>query len=176
MTPNVTHLRRISLQTDAFDESVDFYSGPWGLELVAKSKFLRFFGRRWREQPSTAYCFFIDQHARNFAPSEFMGAPGCTVDVPAHILLRYNAPTLFINCVREHAGHYRVLVKQFDPTPYFALPKEEQVEAVTRAFNEEVARQIEANPNQWTWGHKRWRECCRRKAAEASGVAVANPS
>ena len=155
----------------------------WGLELVDKSKFLRFFARRWREKPATAYCFFIDQHARNFSASDFMGEPGCTVDVPAHIVIRYGAPVLFVNCVRERAGHYRVFTQHFDPAPYLALPEAEQVEALTRAFNEQVARQIEANPDQWTWGHKRWRECCRRKAAEAAGetappsdVAVANPS
>ncbi|WP_420609490.1 VOC family protein [Candidatus Poriferisodalis sp.] len=33
----VTHLRHISLRCAAFDESVDYYSGPWGLQRLADS-------------------------------------------------------------------------------------------------------------------------------------------
>ncbi|MGH1491119.1 MAG: VOC family protein [Acidimicrobiales bacterium] len=30
----VTHLRHISLRTSAFDESIEYYQGPWGLDVV----------------------------------------------------------------------------------------------------------------------------------------------
>ncbi len=33
----ITHLRHISLRCAAFDESVDYYAGPWGLERLADS-------------------------------------------------------------------------------------------------------------------------------------------
>ena len=33
----VTHLRHISLQCAAFDESVDYYAGPWGLQRLTDS-------------------------------------------------------------------------------------------------------------------------------------------
>ena len=34
MAPDIRHLRRISMYTTAFEDSVGFYSGPWGLEVV----------------------------------------------------------------------------------------------------------------------------------------------
>lgn len=37
MTPDIRHLRRISLHTDTFEDCVEFYGGPWGLELVDRS-------------------------------------------------------------------------------------------------------------------------------------------
>jgi catechol-2,3-dioxygenase len=34
VTVGISHLRHISLRTSAFDESVEYYQGPWGLEIV----------------------------------------------------------------------------------------------------------------------------------------------
>jgi hypothetical protein len=34
MAIDIRHLRRISLHTTEFEESVDYYGGPWGLEIV----------------------------------------------------------------------------------------------------------------------------------------------
>ena len=37
MNPAITHLRRIALRCSAFDECVDFYTGPWGLHRLTDS-------------------------------------------------------------------------------------------------------------------------------------------
>ena len=37
MAIDIRHLRRISLHTTEFEESVDYYGGPWGLEIVDQS-------------------------------------------------------------------------------------------------------------------------------------------
>lgn len=36
-TPKIRTLRHVALRTSAFEESVDFYSGPWGLEVVERT-------------------------------------------------------------------------------------------------------------------------------------------
>lgn len=36
--PNLRGLRHVALRTSRFEESVDFYSGPWGLEVVERSE------------------------------------------------------------------------------------------------------------------------------------------
>ena len=113
-----------------------------------------------KEKKPIVCSFLCDQHARDGFPVPFLGRPACTVPVPATLMLKYEAPLILLRGLRRKAGSYRVEMDVLDPTPYRAMPRDEAVRAVTLRINRYIEDTIQGAPEQWTWAHRRWRECC----------------
>lgn len=134
----------------------------WGLELISHHRFMRYLVRHRREGNPRMYCFFTDQHQRrgNRLPVPFFGRSACTVTMPGVLVHKYGAPVLLGNCRREAPGHYVVTFDLLDTEHLRGGSEPDTVRAVTRALSDHIERLIRKAPDQWTWGHRRWRDCC----------------
>ncbi len=137
----------------------------FGLTLVDKEVYLRTLLRRAKRGEPTFCNFLCDQHTKGGLVVPFMGKPACTVTIPAVLIRRFDAPALFGSCIRRRAGHYVLRAERLDYSHTTGLPADEAVERITRDLNERISASIEQAPEQWTWGHRRWRsKCCERTA------------
>ncbi|MEP6757387.1 MAG: lysophospholipid acyltransferase family protein [Chthonomonadales bacterium] len=96
-----------------------------------------------------------DQNAADvFVP--FFGQPTGTVDGPAKIALRAEAPMIFFYCVRQPNGRYKL-----QSHGYYDLVSTGDAEADVKRGMTEVNNRIEEiirlYPEQWLWFHDRWK-------------------
>ncbi|MEM7165791.1 MAG: hypothetical protein AAF581_10020 [Planctomycetota bacterium] len=140
----------------------------FGLELIEKDTFLRFTIQKRRAAEPYNYMFLLDQHFKGGERLPFLERPACTVTVPAHFALKYDAPILLGFAHRIRPGSYRLTIDLVDVSAYKEMPLAAGVSALTRHLNDAVGAAIEVAPEQWTWGHRRWRACCDEVAAPAS--------
>ena len=134
--------------------------GSFGLELVEKDEFLRFLVRQEKRKIPRVYVFLCDQHFKGGLKVPFLGRDACTVGVPATVILKYDPPAFLGRCVRRKAGDYLIEIDRFDTAPYRRLPAAEAAREITAAVNRHIGETIAMAPEQWTWGHRRWRPCC----------------
>jgi len=132
----------------------------FGLKLVEKDDFLRFLVRQERRKNPHVYVFLCDQHFKGGVKAPFLGRDTCTVAVPATVILKYDPPAFLGRCVRRKAGDYLIEIDRFDTAPFRRLPAAEAAREITAAVNRHVGETIAMAPEQWTWGHRRWRPCC----------------
>lgn len=148
----------------------------FGLELIQKDKFLRFTIKNVRSKTPYNYMFLVDQHFKGGERLPFLGRPACTVTIPAHLALKYSAPIAFGTAHRVRPGHYQLRVDLIDQSTYRELPAAEGITALTAELNRRVSAAVEVEPEQWTWGHRRWRECCDGPSpADSSSPAPSAP-
>ncbi|MGE3164937.1 MAG: lysophospholipid acyltransferase family protein [Planctomycetota bacterium] len=140
----------------------------FGIELVDKQNFLKYLVRNVRSREPHLYIFLCDQHTAGGIPVDFLGRPACTVGMPGVLVERYDAPTLVGACTRAGPGHYRIDIDALDRSKYAGLPKEQVAPAVTADISRVLGEFVERAPAQWTWGHRRWRDCCRASVDRAS--------
>lgn len=136
----------------------------FGLTLVDKETYLRTLLRRAKRGEPTFCNFLCDQHTKGGPSLPFMGKPACTVTIPAVLIRRFDAPVLFGSCIRRRPGHYVLVVEQVDYSSLASLPEDDAIERITQDLNDRISASIERAPEQWTWGHRRWRACCERTA------------
>lgn len=98
----------------------------------------------------------IDQVETGGLYVDFMGKPAGSSLGAANLALRTGAPLVPIHCVRLPDGMLKAVVE-----PELAVkPTDSKRDAVTHvvaATNQKVAEWVWANPEQWFWGHRRWR-------------------
>ncbi len=96
-----------------------------------------------------------DQNA-NDVVVPFFGRPTGTVDGPARIALKTGAPLVFMACVREKDGRYRL----FSPGHLWPDPtcdERADVERIMTEVNRNLEAMIRMYPEQWLWFHDRWK-------------------
>ncbi|MCB0311151.1 MAG: lysophospholipid acyltransferase family protein [Bdellovibrionales bacterium] len=137
----------------------------YGLTLVDKIHFLRHILKQRHENSSFLNIFLCDQHFNRAGAVRvpFLGKQACTVGVPASIIQKYNTPTLMGHCIRRKAGSYRIELQLLDVEPLGELSGEAGRETITTRINEILSSYILEAPEQWTWGHRRWRDCCDKR-------------
>ncbi len=100
----------------------------------------------------------IDQHARARGMNvEFFGRPAATHTAIALLHLVTRAPLCFGYCRRTGESSYEVRATgpyRFEPTG----DKKADIRNVIRALNAELEKAVRADPEQYLWGHRRWRE------------------
>lgn len=96
-----------------------------------------------------------DQNAGDvFVP--FLGVKTGTVDGPAIIHMKTQAPILFSWCVRQDDNSFRIT---FEP-PVTIKPTGDRIkdiELITTCINAHLGAQVQAHPTQWLWLHNRWK-------------------
>ncbi|HKI85802.1 MAG TPA: lysophospholipid acyltransferase family protein, partial [Thermoanaerobaculia bacterium] len=97
----------------------------------------------------------IDQRVR---PSQgiavpFFGRPAWTSPVVAFVSTHANVPVVPCFCLPGEGGGYRVELKA-PIVPSQRGP--EEVERLTRLYNEAVEDQVRAHPGHYLWMHRRW--------------------
>ncbi|MEZ6185210.1 MAG: hypothetical protein R3F62_09400 [Planctomycetota bacterium] len=109
-----------------------------------------------------------DQEARQnpvFAP--FFGVPAATVSSPAQLHVRSKSPIVVVAVHRVGAFRYRTTL--FDVIRHEpAGDRAQAVQQITERVNLALEASIRLYPEQWLWGHRRWR---RRPEGEAEPFA-----
>lgn len=85
---------------------------------------------------------------------DFFGRPTSTTSVPARLARRTGARLIPAYCIREGLDQYEIQIHE----PYTVSkgdPEEERV--VTEKLNLLLEAQIMKYPEQWAWGHRRWK-------------------
>jgi KDO2-lipid IV(A) lauroyltransferase len=99
----------------------------------------------------------MDQHAgRRGIRVDFFGRPASTTPTVALLHLLTDAPLLYGWTVRTGPLHYRLHLEapmRFERTGR----REEDVRRVTEALTRAVERTARAHPEQYMWGHRRWK-------------------
>jgi lauroyl/myristoyl acyltransferase len=131
-----------------------------GMTLVAKDAFLRRLLRGVQNKERRLYTLLCDQHYKGGDKVPFLGRPACTVPVPARLMVRYRIPALIGSCIRLSPGRYRLEIDALPAEPYRHLLPAEAQRRISAAINAYLGAAVESAPEQWTWGHRRWRKCC----------------
>lgn len=86
---------------------------------------------------------------------EFFGRPACTTPGLAHLAARTGTPVVPVFGSRDAAGRHLVEVgAALDPP---AGTDEPALREATQAYTRLIEAFVRAHPEQWTWGHRRWR-------------------
>ncbi len=132
----------------------------YGIKLVEKEAMMRYIIKMMRKKAPHVYVFLCDQHFRNGEKIPFMNRKACTVSIPATLAIKYNSPLFMGRCIRRAPGDYLIDIDLLDLTPYTHMDRKDAVRSVTAKINGYIEESIKMAPEQWTWGHRRWRSCC----------------
>lgn len=99
----------------------------------------------------------IDQDTRVQSFSvPFFGHMARTPIAAASLAVRRELPVALVFMQRRPQGGHRIIVE-----PPLLLPRSgdtrQDVQTLTRVFNDRIEAQIERNPAEWVWWHRRWR-------------------
>ncbi|MBI2884952.1 MAG: lysophospholipid acyltransferase family protein [Candidatus Omnitrophica bacterium] len=84
---------------------------------------------------------------------EFFGQATSTTSLPARLANKTGCALIPIYCIRTAIGHYEIHM-----LPAVPLPRDPAWEIrTTQRLNDVLESQIRAYPEQWSWGHRRWR-------------------
>ncbi|MDA0577992.1 MAG: lysophospholipid acyltransferase family protein [Verrucomicrobia bacterium] len=98
----------------------------------------------------------IDQHARQRGMRiPFFGRPASTHTAAALMHLRTGVPLIFAACVRLGPMRYKLMATPIVRTP--GPRNDAAIEEILRTVNHHLEEVIRANPEQYLWGHRRWR-------------------
>lgn len=98
-----------------------------------------------------------DQHARKGGIMiDFFRKPASTYPTAALLHLATGAPICFVHCIRTRPGFYRLTV--LDPiTHKRSGNNESDITTILGKINHELEEIIRKYPEQYLWGHRRWR-------------------
>ena len=91
----------------------------------------------------------LDQRFGKGEALDFMGQPALTSTAAASIALKYDLPMIPVYGTRRE-GSLDVDIVFEAPIPHTDATK------MTQAANDSLTAQVERNPGQWYWLHKRW--------------------
>ena len=86
---------------------------------------------------------------------DFFGEKTSTTSIPARLSQKTGCALVPAYCLRKKPGHYEIHIEK--PVTYDTNRPDWET-AVTQALNTVLERQIRENPEQWLWGHRRWKE------------------
>ncbi len=86
---------------------------------------------------------------------DFFGTKTSTTSIPARLSEKTGCALVSACCLRTTPGHYEIHIEK--PIVH-DLNEPGWEKTVTQELNEVLERQIKAHPEQWLWGHRRWKE------------------
>ncbi len=98
----------------------------------------------------------IDQWAGDEGiESVFFGKKTSTTSIPAKLAKKTGCAIISGRCLRSGVGQYEIHV---DPPVEYDLNDPNWESVITENINRRLEQQILENPNQWIWGHRRWKK------------------
>ena len=99
-----------------------------------------------------------DQHARaRGAAVDFFGHPAATYTTAAMLHLVARVPLCFAACRRTAPMHFEITTSPLIQHPPSGNKKRD-VHAILTKLNEHLEAEIRKAPEQYIWGHRRWRD------------------
>jgi KDO2-lipid IV(A) lauroyltransferase len=99
----------------------------------------------------------IDQHAsKGRVQVDFFGRPAWTTKAAAMLHLTTRAPLLAVWAIRT--GPFRYVIEAVGPVKALRTgDREQDTRALTQALTNAIERTVRQHPEQYLWGHRRWR-------------------
>ena len=98
----------------------------------------------------------VDQWAGNEGLwVDFLGTDTSTTSIPARLSEKTGCALVSAYCLRTTPGHYEIHIEKPIAQDMAAQGWEA---TVTKDLNLVLERQILAHPEQWLWGHRRWKD------------------
>lgn len=102
------------------------------------------------------YCFITDQHpyrgSAGIDVGEFMHQPTTSMDGGAKLACKFGMSVAYLTMERAGRGHYRLKFVTICEDASATSP-----EAIMRKYYELLQKDIEAQPSNYLWTHKRWK-------------------
>jgi KDO2-lipid IV(A) lauroyltransferase len=126
-----------------------------GMTIVHDSEAVRRTPRSLRA--GRAVAFIADQGVLGLASTyvNFLGRPAKTPRGAAVFALRFNAPILFLDGIRQPGGKYRIIVEPVEVAP--TGNREADVDAIVVGYTELLEKWVRRVPEQYFWQHRRWK-------------------
>jgi KDO2-lipid IV(A) lauroyltransferase len=99
---------------------------------------------------------------------DFFGESTSTTSLPARLSARSGAPVFLAYCLRRAYGRYTIVFSE--PMTWDGKPEEAEY-GLTLKLNRAMEAAIRRHPDQWLWGHRRWKP--RPGAPDAGALAGA---
>ena len=97
----------------------------------------------------------VDQWAGNDGLwVDFFDTKTSTTSIPARLSEKTGCALVSAYCLRTNPGHYEIHIEK-PVVHHMDQPGWEGT--VTKDLNQVLERQILAHPEQWLWGHRRWK-------------------
>lgn len=87
---------------------------------------------------------------------DFLGRPASTLKGPAFFAVRFGCPIAATFLIRQGRDHHRAVFEKL-LWPQKKLPDEEATVELTQRFTSLLERYVRAYPDQYLWGHRRWK-------------------
>jgi KDO2-lipid IV(A) lauroyltransferase len=98
----------------------------------------------------------VDQWAGNDGLwVDFFDAKTSTTSIPARLSEKTGCALISACCLRTTPGHYEIHIEK--PIVHH-MDRPGWENTITKDLNEVLERQILGNPEQWLWGHRRWKD------------------
>lgn len=138
-----------------FDSYINQIRTALGLTVVHDSEAVKRTPRALRE--GKAVGFVADQGVLGLASTyvNFFGRPAKTPRGAAVFALRFNAPVLFVDALRQPDGTYQVIIEPVDVA--VTGDREADVDAIITRFSELLEKWVRRVPAQYFWQHRRWK-------------------
>ena len=138
-----------------FDSYINEIRRGLGLTVVHDSEAVKRTPRALRE--GKAVGFVADQGVLGLASTyvNFFGRPAKTPRGAAVFALRFNAPVLFVNALRQPDGSYQVIIEPVEVA--VTGNREADVDAIITRFTELLEKWVRLVPAQYFWQHRRWK-------------------
>ncbi len=86
---------------------------------------------------------------------DFFGEKTSTTSIPARLAEKTGCILIPAFCLRKRVGHYEIRLDK--PYEYDSVSKDWEVR-ITKELNRLLEEQILRYPEQWLWGHRRWKD------------------
>jgi len=141
------------LKNTYFDQEIDHLRRETGSVPIAKKHSIKTVLSGLRDNQIVA--ILIDQWAgKEGIWVDFFGSPTSTTSIPARLAKKTGCALIPAYCLRRSPGKYQI---QIHP-PLNVHPEEERWERQwTSKLNQLLEAQIRSYPEQWLWGHRRWK-------------------
>jgi KDO2-lipid IV(A) lauroyltransferase len=138
-----------------FDLYINEIRTALGLTVVHDSEAVKRTPRALRA--GRAVGFVADQGVLGLASTyvNFFGRPAKTPRGAAVFALRFNAPVLFVDALRQPDGSYQVIIEPVEVS--LSGDREADVDAIITRFTELLEKWVRRVPAQYFWQHRRWK-------------------
>jgi Kdo2-lipid IVA lauroyltransferase/acyltransferase len=102
---------------------------------------------------------------------DFFGTPTSTTSIPVRLARQTGAAIIPGYCIRVKPGHFQIKIQ---PEVAVNAHDTQSEENVTAKLNRLLEQEIRRHPEQWTWGHQRWKpiERYRRREKQPKNESV----
>ena len=136
------------------NKKIDSLRREMKLMPIAKAGSIKEVLRKFRRNEGVA--ILTDQWAGNDGLwLDFFGRPTSTTSIPARLAKQTGCALIPAYCLRDAAGRYSINI---EPQIEFNEVEKNWEVAMTGRLSRVLERQIRTYPEQWMWGHRRWKK------------------